>query len=663
MIKLADTLVPMSNDFYAVESKNVGIDIDGTSKSIQQAYADGDLSGDGSAIQVDLLPPPSVDELGKIYEFIGSTGTYVNGYFYECVSDGEPTPTYSWVQKNVQPNTNIVDTAIETTSTWSSKKISDSLVNIADKLEKKADVSDLANKQDFRIFNSLEEFNEKKGTSLTVVSGIDNMKDIANAMSNGEMLIIITKCELGSEVYFGLTKNTGWTKMFTFIKSNELCDVECRTTFPLTLKRVLNSDGVIGDWQELATTTQLSGSVDCNTLTETGLYTASAGAVSSLTNSPANIGSTVQLDGGFSILVTKTNVDSIYYGMQMFIPYGSDVPFIRKSYYLNGQYWTPWVDIITSNNIGNQTVASANKIEPNYTSVSLTQVASTTTKYIKVADCPWDSTGTLQVSLSGNNLVDTLVINFGGGNGATPMLCGYYSGNSFGVYSVIVQKGSTWSSDYSIYVKVRQLKNCNVQVALLKGECTINVTDSTTAPTNITEYPVSYGLFGDFTGNAKTANKIEPNYTKVELTAVTSNTIKYIKIADCNVYQAGTLQVFLRGDSLIDTLVINFGNGNALEPMLCGYYSGNNHAVYSVIAQKGSSWNHSYSIYVKVRQSTDCNVNVALLKGDCTVNITESTTAPTDIYEWTVKYGLFGNITSPEIISLEQRVSALESKL
>lgn len=572
MIKLADTLAPMSNDFYAVESKNVGIDIDGTSKSIQQAYEDGDLSGGGSSIQVDTMPIAS-EYPNEIVQYIGESGTYQNGYFYQSTSDEQNPPTYSWVQKNVQPNTNIVDTAIETTSTWSSKKISDSLVNIADKLEKKADVSDLANKQDFRIFNSLEEFNEKKGTSLTVVSGIDNMKDIANAMSNGEMLIITTKCELGSEVYFGLTKNTGWTKMFTFIKSNELCDVECRTTFPLTLKRVLNSDGVIGDWQELATTTQLSGS----------------------------------------------------------------------------------------------TVASANKIEPNYTSVSLTQVASTTTKYIKVADCPWDSTGTLQVSLSGNNLVDTLVINFGGGNGATPMLCGYYSGNSFGVYSVIIQKGSTWSSDYSIYVKVRQLKNCNVQVALLKSECTINVTESTTAPTNITEYPVNYGLFGDFTGNvtgnAKTANKIEPNYTKVELTAVTSNTIKYIKIADCNAYQAGTLQVFLRGDSLIDTLVINFGSGTALEPMLCGYYSGNSKAVYSVIAQKGSSWNQSYSIYVKVNQASNCNVNVALLKGDCTVNITESTTAPTDIYEWTVKYGLFGNIASPEIISLEQRVSALESKL
>ena len=139
----------------------------------------------------------------------------------------------------VAGNSNIVDTAIKTDSTWSSKKIS----------------ADLADKQDFRIFKSLEEFNEKKGTSLTVVSGVDNMKDIANAMSNGEMLIIITKCELDSEVYFGLTTDTGWAKMFTFVKSNGLCDVECRTTFPLTLKRVLNSDGVVGDWQKVCTTT------------------------------------------------------------------------------------------------------------------------------------------------------------------------------------------------------------------------------------------------------------------------------------------------------------------------------------------------------------------------------------------------------------------------
>ena len=72
--------------------------------SLQNMYNNSELGDGGSAIQVDLLPHPSVDELGKIYEFIGSTGTYVNGYFYECVSDGETPPTYSWVQKNVQPS-------------------------------------------------------------------------------------------------------------------------------------------------------------------------------------------------------------------------------------------------------------------------------------------------------------------------------------------------------------------------------------------------------------------------------------------------------------------------------------------------------------------------------------------------------------------------------
>ena len=253
-------------------------------------------------------------------------------------------------------------------------------------------------------------------------------------------------------------------------------------------------------------TIQLSGSVDCNTLTEPGLYTASSGAVSALTNALVN--NQVHLDGGFSILVTKTNVDSVYYGMQMFIPYGSDVPFIRKSYYLNGQYWSAWGDIITSNNIGSQTVASANKIEPNYTTnVALSEVTSETIKYIKIADCAWHQSGTLQVYLRGDSLEDTLVINFGGGNAENPMLCGYYNGHKNGVYSVIAQKGSIWNSNYSIYVKMEQLTDCTVRVALLKGSCTINITESTIAPTNISEWPVNYGLFGTLTS---------PNITSLE---------------------------------------------------------------------------------------------------------------------------------------------------
>jgi hypothetical protein len=118
------------------------------------------------------------------------------------------------------------------------------------------------------------------------------------------------------------------------------------------------------DWviKKLATkdsslqTPQLSGSVDCNALTESGLYTASAGAVSSLANAPVN--AQVQLDGGFSILVTKTNVGGVHYGMQMFIPYGSDLPFMRKAYYLNGQSWTSWEQLATKSDLPTSGVGS-----------------------------------------------------------------------------------------------------------------------------------------------------------------------------------------------------------------------------------------------------------------------------------------------------------------
>ena len=311
--------------------KNVKFDVD----DLNTAYVPNKTITVRTNKNTKNLPPSS------IVNFLVTSFAYVEVQYYRitqyCYENSENLSSAMHVRRGISNNG-------ESSITWSAWK---ELVTM-DKLD---------DKQDFRIFKSLEEFNEKKGTSLTVVSGVDNMKDIANAMSNGEILIIITKYELGSDVYFGLTTDTGWTKMFTFVKSNGLCDVECRTTYPLTLKRVLNSDGVVGDWQQLATTDstlktiQLSGTVDCNTLTEPGLYTASSGAVISITNTPANIGSAVQLDGGFSVLVTKTNVDSVYYGMQMFIPYGSDLPFIRKSYYLNGQYWTPWQELATMDKV------------------------------------------------------------------------------------------------------------------------------------------------------------------------------------------------------------------------------------------------------------------------------------------------------------------------
>ena len=46
---------------------------------------------------VKIFPTASADELGNIYEYVGTTtANYINGRFYRCVSDGAVTPTYSW---------------------------------------------------------------------------------------------------------------------------------------------------------------------------------------------------------------------------------------------------------------------------------------------------------------------------------------------------------------------------------------------------------------------------------------------------------------------------------------------------------------------------------------------------------------------------------------
>lgn len=59
----------------------------------------GNLSGYQTKMQYGALPTASSDYAGKIMQFMGVSGTYVHGYFYECVTDGT---TYSWEPVNVQ---------------------------------------------------------------------------------------------------------------------------------------------------------------------------------------------------------------------------------------------------------------------------------------------------------------------------------------------------------------------------------------------------------------------------------------------------------------------------------------------------------------------------------------------------------------------------------
>ena len=56
-------------------------------------------------VQCSALPQASEEEVGKIYQYVGTTdANYTNGYFYKCVSDGAVTPTYSWTRIDVQPS-------------------------------------------------------------------------------------------------------------------------------------------------------------------------------------------------------------------------------------------------------------------------------------------------------------------------------------------------------------------------------------------------------------------------------------------------------------------------------------------------------------------------------------------------------------------------------
>jgi len=54
-------------------------------------------------VQKTEMPTADSTYLNKIYQYIGTTdANYTNGLFYECVSDGAVSPTYSWEQKDVQ---------------------------------------------------------------------------------------------------------------------------------------------------------------------------------------------------------------------------------------------------------------------------------------------------------------------------------------------------------------------------------------------------------------------------------------------------------------------------------------------------------------------------------------------------------------------------------
>ena len=113
-----------------------------------------DEHADGQTIQVITMPTASLDELGKVYQFIGTTTTdYTNGYFYKCVLDGS---VYSWENINTQDSYN-KDDVYTKTEIGDISNLPDSSKDIVENIgDLSQDISDLdTNKQDVIQYASM----------------------------------------------------------------------------------------------------------------------------------------------------------------------------------------------------------------------------------------------------------------------------------------------------------------------------------------------------------------------------------------------------------------------------------------------------------------------------------------------------------------------------
>ena len=95
------------------------------------------------------MPTPSSELSGTIVQYVGLGDVYQNGYFYICVQND--LGTWVWREKDVQKPKDIIDDSTASgNKTWSSKKITDSLVEL------------------------------REGKKLTSIDNLDNIKEAGN---------------------------------------------------------------------------------------------------------------------------------------------------------------------------------------------------------------------------------------------------------------------------------------------------------------------------------------------------------------------------------------------------------------------------------------------------------------------------------------------------
>ena len=113
-VRIADTLkqqndltsfpVAYGSDIWLDKNKGVGT---ADYSDLQTMYNSDELGG--SSIQVDELPIASSEESGKIYQYVGVSGTYTKGFFYECKNYGY----LCWTVENSSYYTKSTETDVE----------------------------------------------------------------------------------------------------------------------------------------------------------------------------------------------------------------------------------------------------------------------------------------------------------------------------------------------------------------------------------------------------------------------------------------------------------------------------------------------------------------------------------------------------------------------
>ena len=183
------------------------------------------------------------------------------------------------------------------------------------------------------------------------------------------------------------------------------------------------------------------------------------------------------------------------------IAYGTN----NKIYFrqnINSGNWTDW-----------KAVAFEGEVNATTKSVSLSTVATNTTKYVKLGTLHWNDSFSFRCRIAGNGFEDNVNVNIlSSGNSSVSSVCGYYSTNSSRTKSIIVKRGEAWNSDFEIYLKITQLTTADVHVTIDKDvQDRINISESTTAPSGTLEEIVFNNINGMFSGSVEAKNLVLDN--------------------------------------------------------------------------------------------------------------------------------------------------------